>query len=131
MRPSDLALAGLVRADFEKQADFLDQLKSYWDTFSNDVKPQWRDAAVGTLGGGLLAGTIGSATGRGFFAPALGGALLGGTAGYFRKPFTDGFLQGKQMSQESEAPAKPETPTAPAKPETPTAPTENTDQTIR
>lgn len=81
MNHSELHKAALLKLAAEENA--WGQFKDWW---SNGLDDRVKHSLIGALGGGLLAGGLGAATGSGFLGPALGGALAGGAGGYFFKP---------------------------------------------
>lgn len=63
--------------------DLGNSLSGLEDWWNNGLEDKWKRSLIGAAGGGLAAGLAGMAGGKGFLAPALGGAALGGAGGYF------------------------------------------------
>ena len=112
MKASSINDAALLKIAAEES--WSDTLKAWtdtagekWDTaskyFTEGMDDKWKTPLIGILGGGLIGGGLGAATGRGFWGPALLGAGLGGVGGYFKDDIGS-FLGSKKTSPVAEPP---------------------------
>lgn len=122
MSPSSKIETALVKLAAGEMAASTPSLS---DWFINGINPQVRDSLIGAGVGGVLGGISGLGEGRSFLGSALGGALLGGAGGYFRKPLWEaaspivGDLRKKWESLKSKPSEQPTAPTQPPAKEQP------------